>query len=279
MKQYFKLILLCLLINSLHAQEDELIDYSRLNCWYDYTFYPDSLNLTAPVNIQMMLQIGQVVSRFAGISRILSDSLIYYSRIVQNTQETVDQFLRILQSNPGHPLANFTIYKNYPNNNDLIQTSVLANRTSVKVFDNEPIAWTVLNSNDTIILGYKCHKAKAFFRNRHYIAWYTPEIPVSDGPYKFRGLPGLIMLIKDVKNMHRFELVKISKSSANSPILYRNKKYVEMSPKGFVKALYDSHLIFYDKVQRNEAGITLGKEDRASMLRKIKSWNNYIEKF
>lgn len=266
--------------NNLHAQEDELIGYSRLNCFYTYSFYSDSTNLNGPpAKVNMILQIGQGISRFSKSSKILRDSLIYYSKIVNNAQEAIDQIIKILQAEPGHPLANFNIYKDYPRTNDVIQIAVLADKTAAYVNDSEPIAWEVSNSKDSIILGYKCYSATTFFRNRHYEAWYTPEIPVSDGPYKFRGLPGLIILVKDDKNMHRFEMVKISKSSANSPIIYKNMKYVEMTPREYVKALNDSHLFFYGKVQRNESGITLGKEDKASLLQRIKSWNNYIEKF
>jgi len=40
---------------------------------------------------------------------------------------------------------------------------------------------------------YNCQSAEVSFRGRNYIAWYTSEIPVSSGPYKFYGLPGLIV--------------------------------------------------------------------------------------
>jgi len=32
-----------------------------------------------------------------------------------------------------------------------------------------------------------------------YVAWYTPEIPISNGPGKFGGLPGLILELHDPK--------------------------------------------------------------------------------
>ncbi len=47
------------------------------------------------------------------------------------------------------------------------------------------------------ILGYDCKKAVTTFKGREYIAWYSSDIPVDAGPYKFRGLPGLILKIEN----------------------------------------------------------------------------------
>ena len=51
-----------------------------------------------------------------------------------------------------------------------------------------------------------CQRADVDFGGRHWVAWFTPEIPVPDGPYKFCGLPGLIVQIADTKDHWRFEL-------------------------------------------------------------------------
>jgi len=62
--------------------------------------------------------------------------------------------------------------------------------------------WDV--TNDTkVIAGYKCNKATTSFRGREWIAWFTPEIPVSFGPWKLHGLPGLILECYDVTQRYR----------------------------------------------------------------------------
>lgn len=56
----------------------------------------------------------------------------------------------------------------------------------------EKIKWNLIDTTK-IYKGHKCRKATAEFRGRKWIAWYTEEIPVSYGPWKFSGLPGLIL--------------------------------------------------------------------------------------
>lgn len=60
------------------------------------------------------------------------------------------------------------------------------------------------------IAGYQCVQATGEFRGRAYIAWFAPEIPILAGPYKFGGLPGLIVEIADTENHHVFKLDDIS---------------------------------------------------------------------
>jgi len=79
------------------------------------------------------------------------------------------------------------------------------------------IKWK-LDSEKKDILGYECFKAKTKFHGRDYIAWYTKDIPISDGPYKFAGLPGLIIEIYDDKESFHYKVIAITKKSNN--ILY-----------------------------------------------------------
>jgi GLPGLI family protein len=63
-----------------------------------------------------------------------------------------------------------------------------------------PFNWVL--QNETKLIGkFKCKKATTYFRGRNYIAWYSPEIPINNGPWKFSGLPGLILELKDFNNL------------------------------------------------------------------------------
>ena len=75
--------------------------------------------------------------------------------------------------------------------------------------------WTLQDSTQTI-LSHRCQKATCHFRGRDFVAWFAPDIPVKAGPWKFGGLPGLILKLQDKAGIYRFEAVQIS--SKPSPI-------------------------------------------------------------
>ncbi len=54
---------------------------------------------------------------------------------------------------------------------------------------------------------YECQKAVCSYAGRTYEAWFTPDIPTSDGPWKFRGLPGLILEVRSTDGHYLFELL------------------------------------------------------------------------
>lgn len=63
-----------------------------------------------------------------------------------------------------------------------------------------------LKQDTCSILGYPCQKAVCQYGGRVWTAWFTTHIPISDGPYKFSGLPGLILKISDEDQFFIFEL-------------------------------------------------------------------------
>ncbi|MDE0472222.1 MAG: GLPGLI family protein [Ekhidna sp.] len=58
------------------------------------------------------------------------------------------------------------------------------------------IDWRI-KSETKMIADLKCTRATTSFRGRRYEAWFAPEIPVPYGPWKFNGLPGLIVKLED----------------------------------------------------------------------------------
>lgn len=104
-----------------------------------------------------------------------------------------------------------------------------------------------LTSNTKEILGYQCQDATTTYGGRFYIAYYTPEIPISNGPWRFSGLPGLILKVHSIDGV--FELTATSLKITQEPIAIENpfqdKKY--MTWKEFL-TLYKKK---YDEVLRN----------------------------
>lgn len=66
--------------------------------------------------------------------------------------------------------------------------------------------------NDTKTEGpYTLQKATTTFGGRDWTAWFCKEVSLGEGPYKFRGLPGLIFEVADDKNNFIFKLIKSMK--------------------------------------------------------------------
>lgn len=73
----------------------------------------------------------------------------------------------------------------------------------------EPVIknWKLVDETK-VINTIHCKKAEVTLKGRNWIAWYSSEIPLPYGPYKFSGLPGLIIKVTDDKGDWDFELVK-----------------------------------------------------------------------
>ncbi|TPV35086.1 GLPGLI family protein [Paucihalobacter ruber] len=97
--------------------------------------------------------------------------------------------------------------------------------------------WIVLK--ETKLVGsFLCNKAEVNFRGRNYTAWFTTDIPISSGPWKFSGLPGLILEIYDesktfswVSKSIQFpylEKVSIAEPETHDKIKITLKDYIEL---------------------------------------------------
>lgn len=62
----------------------------------------------------------------------------------------------------------------------------------------------VIKKQKKQIENFECTRAILNFRGRSYEAWFAPKIPIQEGPWKFHGLPGLILEISDLKKEYSF---------------------------------------------------------------------------
>jgi len=77
--------------------------------------------------------------------------------------------------------------------------------------------WAVSDETQTVA-GYSCQKATCKFRGREYTAWFTTDIPINNGPWKFGGLPGLILKAYDKDKLFTFECVGIENHKQKFPV-------------------------------------------------------------
>lgn len=110
----------------------------------------------------------------------------------------------------GQSKFNDVVSKNYINKETLFEKQLYDKIFIVK--NQCTIVWKIYSEKD-IYLGYSIQKASTEFGGRKWTAWFTTEIPVQDGPYKFHGLPGLILKLNDSENEFMYKMKSITKET------------------------------------------------------------------
>jgi GLPGLI family protein len=72
--------------------------------------------------------------------------------------------------------------------------------------------WQLIDE-DSVVCGYPCKKAITSFRGRIWTVWYSPLLPYSDGPWKFCGLPGLVLKADEAERKLSFKCKKVEKDT------------------------------------------------------------------
>lgn len=101
--------------------------------------------------------------------------------------------------------------------------------------------WDIADE-EKVFLNHKVQKANLTFGGREWEAWYTEDIPIMDGPYKFCGLPGLILEVRSLDDDYRFTAVGIKNEEINLSI-----------PKN-IEITQDELIGFKSRVKQDPAG-------------------------
>lgn len=122
----------------------------------------------------------------------------------------------------------WVLYKNYEKPGSLLVDYRLPMKAPVARYEDAlpKISWQ-LTGEKSELLGYPVEEAKCAFGGRQWTAWFTSEIPISDGPYKFGGLPGLILDLKDSEGDYHYRCVSFTEAAAPEAILLWSWRRVE----------------------------------------------------
>lgn len=80
----------------------------------------------------------------------------------------------------------------------------------------DKINWTIADEIKKVE-NYTLQKATTKFGGRSWTAWFCKDIPFNEGPFKLRGLPGLIFELSDAKKNFLYTLVKSRELPEVSP--------------------------------------------------------------
>ena len=169
------------------------------------TFVIEPSNLEVRYNViqetpqdMYALRCGKNTSQYFSVNKLRDDSLkaspdLSVSRIVLDEMVEAamhrDAPSKQRPSSPGH---GDYLYWNLSIGKILVYTSIFGSKYLVEE-DVPDIEWDIEEDSVQTIIGYECHKAKAKFRRCEWTVWYSKDIPISLGPWKLNGLPGIIL--------------------------------------------------------------------------------------
>jgi len=210
------------------ALKKNILDTCQVAVQYQVTCVEDVKNPVKKTHNFMLLQIGKHISKFSDYFMLKSDSLgeVY----AQQKMDEIEAMNRLIIIENGTSSTN--IFKDYPAGKISLYEYLQIGGNYYYIEDKTKPQW-ILEPGDTIVCSYSCKKATTSFRGRHYTAWYTEQIPISDGPWKFWGLPGLILKVTDDKNEYSFEGVAITKPTYINAIYLNIQDYFSITKKRF----------------------------------------------
>lgn len=277
--QTFLLIIFSLVFSSVFAQNKEIEDQIKYKAIYELTYAPDSTDMNELKTENFNLYLGNKVSIFASRGRTMSDSLkmnlqgrdIGSMDFEERAKRTKTEFESV-------------IYKGFPKEKISYSYKILRDNLRYEE-DLNQFSWEILPENK-LIEGYQAQKATTTFAGRNYIAWFTSEIPISEGPYKFNGLPGLILEISDVQNHYNYKLKSFEKFKNPASVELKVSHFIKSDKKEILESIKEYKLDPFAVVERNntpEKNITFGFQagEKEKLLRenkeKLEKRNNPIE--
>ena len=245
----YLLLIIGIAFFALPAVAQENTDVATIRCYYHFSQKKKTDNIV--VQDTMTLDIGSNMSRYYDGSRIFRDSIFgsiltgldpnkikSVSVIKDREPDFLDNMLGdTYHSNAYHGVSE-QIFKNRKAGNITLFNQG-NNSLSERYKGNDPVGaldWTI-SSDTASFLDYQCQKATLKFRGRNYEAWFAPQIPVNDGPWKFFGLPGLILKVKDTENQFDFECIGLENLNTLCTIKMPEGTYFECNLKDYNKMM------------------------------------------
>lgn len=204
--KYGIVIILCIFSGiSAVGQSIQFLDSTLFECRYKC--------LQNKGDDECILRYGKDVSQFFSFSVHRTDSLIATPQggevVLKELEDAVYNPHDTSKQLKGSVISREYLYYNWPKGKLSLFAQVFFSHYQIEE-DIPNIEWKLLSDSTKDIMGYKCQLAIANFRGRIWYAWYSLDIPVSLGPWKLSGLPGLILEAYDDKNFIRFKAFQLA---------------------------------------------------------------------
>ena len=210
LKIILALLLICLPVTFSQDKGNENLLNPKYKCSYIVRHINDTISMTNGTEDQFILNIGDGSSFGYGYLAYYSDSLLRADHILWTERFGNAVRSGAMSTLSSSHLMRAQLYKDYNKNIIIVRDNISS--YSYNYEDSLTSQVWIIEEDTMTIAGYVCQKAVCDWRGRSYEAWFTSEIPISEGPWKFNGLPGLILYLYDTKRHYEFELVEFKKT-------------------------------------------------------------------
>lgn len=237
---------------------------SKNAIFYEYTFRKDSTEISKSAKELMVLLISD------------NNSSLYtsYSKIKKDS---------IIKSNFAKGLYEIN-YTNFPRSSVSHEVFKEAGKDSLLVFDKigpkgyvfeeKNIKWTIGKQKKNIS-NFDCQNAFCNIAGREYTAWFSTKLLPGEGPYRFKGLPGLILQVEDKDK--NFEINFVGSKNISLPLNISTKS-LKTNRKDFIKARNEFQADPIGKGMMDYSRLsTMSEEQKKRIKENIKKNNLFIE--
>jgi len=240
---------------------------SQYEVIYRLKMFPDTLSKDNVIEEDLSLLINGNKSLFKSTKKAVRDSIAYAIGKKSFDNPVNGQVILDMHAVPG---VNFKSEVFLNERKQFVYKELVKNRFSYPLED--PVEWKIENETKNIAT-YACKKAIGKYKGREYIAWFSENIPIPDGPYVFKGLPGLILEVYDINNYITFSMIKFAKVQKPIKLL---KDVAATKYSAFHKARQN----FLDNPAgafSSQTGLSVKPGDIARINNNAKKFNNYID--
>ncbi|MDR0659943.1 MAG: GLPGLI family protein [Prevotellaceae bacterium] len=202
---------------------------------YLISYQPDSTDIsTLQKDVLFTLLLGDKMSVYVNNEKIKLDSIL---NGIENGSIASTNILANMSLMPK-PASNAKIFKYY--DKQIIAYNDMISAQNYEYTEPLNIGKWKVHNDKKVIGSYTCQLAEIEYGGREWLAYFTDEIPISDGPYKFNGLPGLILAVTDSESFFKFEFIGLKKNSSfDLNILFAVGNKYEVSKKEFFRIRED----------------------------------------
>ena len=200
-----KQLIISTLLIAIAASASAQTDTAQVLVHYKFTHVRDTTNRDHPYTENMALYIGKTSSAYRSYDNVLEQA------------EAKKQLQAALASSPDGNVnirrnrrGSASEYYEFPNGKKLARKEPLV-MDAYLIEDALPLIDWKISSETATFGGLHCQKATAHFKGRDYSAWFCPDMPLHVGPWKFNGLPGVIVQAYDAKKDVQFMFDGIEK--------------------------------------------------------------------